>query len=56
MPDIKADASRLLNNQLHSAPSHMMVEMWSNPLGAPKHPGLAESALEILTVTAFVLS
>lgn len=58
MPDLKADVSRLLNNELHSASSYMRDDMWSMdaPLGASKHPGLAESTLEILEVIALVLN
>ena len=56
MPDLKADVSRLLSNQLHSAPSYMRGEVLNDPLGAPKHPGLAESALEILKVIVLVLN
>jgi len=52
MPDLKADVSR----RLHGAPSYMRGEMWSNPLGALKHPGLAESALVILKVIVLVLT
>lgn len=56
MPDLKADVSRLLSNQQHSTPSYTRGEMWSDSLGAPKHPGLAESALGILRFTALVLN
>lgn len=53
MPDVKADDFRLLSNQLHSAPRG---ERWSKPVRTPEHPGLATSALGIVTDIALVLN
>lgn len=53
MPNVKVNDFRLLSNQLHSAPRG---EKWSKPMRAPEHPGLATSALGIVTGIALVLN